>query len=264
MVASPTIGAAKVSAAKGLVMKTRAMIIHLDRATARRAQVAVLQDMLPLPAEVVAAVDAQLLSDPQTQAYCRKLARPYYPFALRLSEIAIFMSHRRCWQKIIDEELDAALILEDDLELDAEIFPRALSLTQNNLRPGDFVRFPIKQRGTVIENVAVDGSIKLQSYDQVGLGTQGQLVTYQAAKALLAASEQFDRPVDDFIKMQWLHEVRVLTVWPSGVQEISGALGGSLNSSRTGGLEKLRREVLRPLYRHRMARRARQYHRTDN
>ena len=245
-------------------MKTKAMIIHLERATTRRAQVAILKDMLPLTAEIVDAVDGQKLTNPQAQAYARRLMRPYYPFVLRPSEVAVFHSHRRCWQKIVDDGLDAALILEDDLDLDSQIFPRALTLAQDHLGACDFVRLPIKERGNPVEEIASNGAVRLQAYDRVGLGMQAQLVSRGAAQALLAASECFDRPVDDFVQMQWLHEVRVLTVWPSGVQEISGALGGSLNSSRTGGLEKLRREVLRPLYRHRMARRARQYHRTDN
>ena len=240
-------------------MKTQAMIIHLARATARRVQVTAMQEHLPLPAEVVDAVDGQQLAELQKHAYQPRLSQPRYPFELRLSEIAVFHSHRRCWQRIVDQGLDAALILEDDLQFDADIFPPALSLALAPLRPGDFIRLPIKERGTPVEVIASNGPARLLAYDRVGLGMQAQLVSREAAEALLAASEQFDRPVDDFVQMQWLHEVRVLTVWPSGVQEVSGNLGGSLNSRKTGGFEKLRREILRPIYRYKMARRAARY-----
>jgi len=240
-------------------MKTQAMIIHLQRAAARRARVAALQDMLPLPSHVIDAVDGQQLTEPQAQSYARRLMRPSYPFVLRPSEVAVFHSHRRCWQRIIAQNLDAALILEDDLRLDPEVFPRALSLALNHLRPGDFVRLPIKDRGTPVKEVASDGEMRLQTYDRVGLGMVAQIVTRDAAQALLAASEQFDRPVDDFLQMQWLHGVRVLTVWPTGVQEISSELGGSMIGRKSGRIEKLWREVLRPIYRFKMARRAAQY-----
>ncbi|MCQ0092518.1 glycosyltransferase family 25 protein [Roseovarius sp. M141] len=225
------------------------MIIHLERAHARLPQVQATIDMLPLRSHIVAAVDGQQMSDQHSQAYMRKTLRPHYPFELRPSEVATFHSHRACWQRIIDEGLDAALILEDDLQLDPEVFPTALDLAVSNARQGDFVRFPIKLREEPLRDIASTGSIHLRSYDRIALGMVAQLVTRDAASALLAASVKFDRPVDNFLQMQWVHNVRVLTVWPSGVREISSELGGSLISRKGGFVEKMRREILRPLYR---------------
>ncbi len=230
-------------------MKTECMIIHLERAQARLPQVEATIDMVPLRSHVLAAVDGQQMSASQSQAYIRKRLRPHYPFQLRPSEIATFHSHRACWTRIIEEGLDAALILEDDLRLDPEVFPKALGLALSNVQPGDFVRFPIKLREDALREIASTGSIHMQSYDRIALGMVAQLVTRDAAQALLAASETFDRPVDDFLQMQWVHNVRVLTVWPSGVREISNELGGSLIGRNSGFAEKLRREILRPLYR---------------
>ncbi len=230
-------------------MKTDCLIIHLERAHTRLPQVEATIEMLPLRSHVVAAVDGQQMSDEHSRAYVRKLRRPYYPFQLRQSEVATFQSHRACWKRIIDDGLDAALILEDDLQLDPEIFPRALDLAMSNVQPGDFVRFPIKVREDARRDMASTGSIHLQSYDRIALGMVAQLVTRDAAKALLAASQKFDRPVDSFLQMQWVHKARVLTIWPSGVREISSELGGSLISRKSGFVEKIRREVLRPLYR---------------
>ena len=230
-------------------MKTDCMIIHLERAHARFPQVESTIDMLPLKSHVLAAVDGEQMSESHSQAYVRKLLRPHYPFKLRKSEVATFHSHRACWQKIIDEGLDAALILEDDLKLNPKVFLQALDLAMASIQPGDFVRFPIKVRENALRDIASSGSIRLQKYDRVGLGMVAQIVTRDAAKALLIATERFDRPVDTFLEMQWVHNVRVLTVWPSGVSEISSELGGSLISRTSGVFERVRREVLRPLYR---------------
>lgn len=235
------------------------MIIHLARARARLPQVEATADMVPLRSHVMTAVDGQQMSDAQSQAYVRKLLRPTYPFRLRQSEVATFHSHRACWQRIVDDDLDAALILEDDLELDPEVFPKALDLAMANIQPGDFVRFPFKLRENALHEIASAGAIRLQSYDRIALNMQAQLVTRDAAKALLAASETFDRPVDSFLQMQWVHHVRVLTVWPSGVREISGELGGSMIGRKNGLADKLRREVLRPLYRRRIRTLARRH-----
>lgn len=231
-------------------LNTKCLIIHLERAVKRLPTVKATIEKMPLPAEVVSAVDGAQMSAVEAQAYVPKLIRPTYPFTLRPSEIATFHSHRACWKRILDEDLDAALILEDDLQFDPEVFPAALDLALSHCRPGDVIRFPIKLREAAREHVAAQGDIHLRTYDKVALGMVAQLVTREAAAKLLAITEQFDRPVDNVLQMQWLHDLRVLTVWPSGVSEISEQIGGSLIGRRSGLAEKLRREILRPIYRY--------------
>ncbi|MBY5988561.1 glycosyltransferase family 25 protein [Roseovarius atlanticus] len=235
------------------------MIIHLARAEARLPQVEAMMQAVPLACHVVSAVDGQQMSEAHADAYRRKLMRPTYPFTMRPSEIAAFHSHRACWQKILDDDLEAALVLEDDLHLQEDVFPRALDLALANIQPGDFIRFPIKLREERTEEIATSDEIGLHVHDRIALGMVAQLVTRDAARALLAASERFDRPVDNFLQMQWVHNVRVATVWPSGVREISAELGGSMIGRKEGLLQKLRREILRPLYRHRIRALARQH-----
>lgn len=235
------------------------MIIHLERAEARLPQVEAMRQVVPLKSNVISAVDGQKMKDLHAQAYRRMLMRPTYPFEMRPSEIAAFQSHRACWQRILNENLDAALILEDDLHLNEDIFPKALNLALANFQQGDFVRFPIKLREKKIQEIATSDKIGLHLYDRIALGMVAQLVTREAARALLAASEHFDRPVDNFLQMQWVHNVRVLTVWPSGVREVSAELGGSMIGRKQGLREKLRREILRPLYRRKIRVLATQY-----
>jgi GR25 family glycosyltransferase involved in LPS biosynthesis len=235
------------------------LIIHLDRAVARLPQVDSMKKAVKLDSHVVRAVDGRQLTETQKQYYRRRLTRPTYPFRLRNSEIAAFHSHRACWQKILDGDLDVALILEDDLHLQEDVFPRALNLALLNIRPGDFIRFPIKVREKAMKKVGALDEIGLHTYNQIALGMVAQLVTRDAARSLLAASEQFDRPVDNFLQMQWVHDVRVLTVWPSGVREISADLGGSMIGQKDSLWPKLRREILRPFYRCKIRKMARQY-----
>ena len=75
-----------------------------------------------------------------------------------------------------------------------------------------------------------------------------QIVTYDAARRLLERTERFDRPVDAYLQLRWKHGVRVLTLWPNGVREISSILGGSMIQEKSTG-DRIRREILRPLYR---------------
>ena len=60
------------------------------------------------------------------------LHAPHYPFALRPGEVGCFLSHRAVWAALLESNADAALVLEDDVELD-EGFQAALDLAQRNL-----------------------------------------------------------------------------------------------------------------------------------
>lgn len=235
------------------------MIIHLARATERAEQVQVLSNTLAFPTKVISAVDGLELKPEEAAAYKRIYLQPRYPFDLRPSEVACFHSHRKCWQSIVDEGLEAALILEDDVELKAEVFSKALELALAHIKLGDVVRFPIKLRETEGDDLARQGDTVLRRPREIGLGMVGQIVTYDAAKGLLKASQTFDRPVDCFLQMRWVHHHRVLTVWPSGVHEVSHRLGGSMIGHKQNSFRaKLMREILRPLYRRKISQLAQQ------
>ncbi|HWD12737.1 glycosyltransferase family 25 protein [Pseudochrobactrum sp. sp1633] len=228
----------------------KAFIIHLERATERRAQVSELVSQLPVPAEIITAIDAKQLRDADvTQAYQPRLHKPYYPFRLSRNEVACFLSHRKTWQAIVDQNLDAALVLEDDVAL-TEDFPAAFSAAVSVAAQGGLVRLPFRSDRETGAVVLESGTTKVIRPVPVGLGMVAQLITRNAAQALLKATEQFDRPVDTFAQMSWVTELKPLSVVPGGVQEISANLGGSTLKQPRSLAHKLHRELMRPLYRH--------------
>ena len=77
----------------------------------------------------------------------------------------------------------------------------------------------------------------------VGLGTQAQIVTYDAARRLLEKTERFDRPIDVYLQLRWKHGVRILTLWPNGVREHSSKNWWKFNRKRKNKSDKLRREL---------------------
>lgn len=239
-------------------MNLCALIIHLDRATSRAKQVQSVKSVISIPTQVVSAVDSQSLLARDANAYSRRVVTPRYPFELQPAEIACFLSHRKCWEMIGEQELDAALVLEDDVDLDVSIFPAALTLALNNLRQGDFIRFPIKQREANGPTMARLNECSLNQLSRIGLGMCAQVVTREAARRLLDGTQQFDRPVDCFLQMRWLHGCRVMSVFPSGVSEVSHQLGGStIGRQRESFGAKAYREIMRPVYRMNISRRDR-------
>lgn len=232
-------------------IRAEAFIIHLARAEARKPQVERLTATLPLPVNVVDAVDGLALADGEIEAvYRRHLHRPHYPFELRKAEIGCFLSHRKVWQAILDGGLDAGLIVEDDVEPDEKLFAPALALAMQTIRPGDYIRFPYRSHTDSGAEVAKVGDITLVEPAHVGLGMQMQLVGRQAAAELLEATETFDRPVDTTIQMRWLAKIRILAARPASIRQIGHLLGGTVVQKKSKPLsEVLSREVKRAWYR---------------
>lgn len=209
-------------------MTVCALVIHLGRALARRPQVDKLLATLPFDPAVLDAVDAELLSDAEiARVYRPGLHRPPYPFALRRTEIACFLSHRKAWRRIVEERHEAGLIVEDDVDFAPERLRAALDFVLAKLEPGDYLRLPYRARGERGRVLAAAAGMTLLEPAVVGLGMQMQLVTRRAAERALAATETFDRPVDTMLQMRWRTGVRMLTLRPVVIREIGGVLGGT-------------------------------------
>ena len=225
------------------------LIIHLERSLERKPQVRKLKKELLFRTKVVEAIDGSKTDNDFSKSYTPRLLRPYYPFSLRSAEVACFQSHRKCWQEILDRGLEAALIVEDDVDIIDGEFMSAVKLAMKEIKMGDLIRFPVKPREKP-RNISVRrDNISIFEPTLVGLGTQAQIVTYDAARRLLESTKQFDRPIDVYLQLRWKHGVRILTLWPNGVREHSSSLGGSLIGKERNNGNKLRRELLRPLYR---------------
>ncbi|NOR30458.1 MAG: glycosyl transferase family 25, partial [Sulfitobacter sp.] len=123
------------------------------------------------------------------------------------------------------------------------------SMIAAHMTPEMFIRLPFKIReknGTVI---AVDGDTRLLLPRKIGLQTGCQVVGREAAKRLLAKSEQIDRPIDTWLQMHWVTGQPVHTLLPNGLTEIAGQIGGSTIQQKTRTSGKLMREIKRAWYR---------------
>lgn len=233
-------------------MRVEGFVIHLARATQRRPQVEYLRARLPMPVHVVDAVDGRAMTPAEIDAVRRPaLYRPHYPFALGAGEVGCFLSHRKAWREIIERDLDAGLVIEDDVAVNVDGFMRVMNVVQEIAGPADFVRFPRRLRGENGPTVGRgEGNCVVIEPRTPAFGMQMQLVGRDSARKLLAATEVFDRPVDAILQMRWLHGSRILSTRPLVIREIAQDLGGTLvQAGRRGLIETIVREVRRPLYR---------------
>jgi GR25 family glycosyltransferase involved in LPS biosynthesis len=234
----------------------KAFILHLERAAQRRPQVELLRSGLlrsapPCASEIIAATDGARLTQQDVDAvYTRQLHRPRFSHPLNRAEIGAFLSHRAAWRRIVEQELDYALVFEDDAAIDAEAFARTCAFARETRPLWDYALAPAPRTridGTVL---AERQGLALIRPKNPPLRAIAQFVSHDAARKLLAATGKFDRPIDTFLQMDWVTGVELLALKPSGVEEVSGALGGSTIQRKSLGFgEKLRHEIARPIYR---------------
>jgi glycosyl transferase family 25 len=237
-----------------MAARIETFVIHLGRATGRRVQVDGLLAASPYPARALDAVDGRALSHEMVgSVYSREpIFTPRYPFVLRDAEVGAFLSHRAGWQQIVDENLAAALILEDDVGI-TDGFLAAVRFAADHVEQYGYIQFqvrPVKDSDCVQQR----GPMKLVQPKVTLVRMSAQLVSHKAAQQLLEATKVFDRPVDTFLQMFWETGIKPVCVVPSGVEDRSAQTGGSTISQPRSIWDKMLRAVQRGIYRSKIAR----------
>lgn len=189
-------------------MKFSVFLINLDRSTERLANAAKQIEATGMSFERVSAVDGATLTDEVIQrVFDAKTAARRFPYDLTAGEIGCYLSHVKCWEKIIEDDLDYAIILEDDLLLDAE-FARLPEVIQQLDTPWHYLKLscPFKHRPyTTAKTLATTPEFSLVNYKKAPTGTVAQVVSRTGAQRLLTHKPPFFRPID--IDLQWaVHE----------------------------------------------------------
>ncbi len=230
---------------------TKAYVIHLERAVGRRSSVEALKSALPIPSEVLPAVDGRTLApEAVAAAYVRARYAPRYPFALGLPEIGAFLSHRAAWRRIVEEGLEAAVVFEDDASVDPIRLASALDFLAAERARWTYVLMPAAGLEPAGEALERRGAFTLIRPRAPPLRAIGQVVSREAAERLLAVTAPFDRPIDTFLQMNWVTGVTLCVVTPTPIRDVSRETGGTtVQRKRLGLLERLHHEAMRPIYR---------------
>ena len=241
-------------------MTAHAFVLHLTRARKRRENAHALLNDCGLPGEIWAAVDGAALAPEDLTADLRAgLFEPPYPFELKTGEIGCFLSHRQIWAEIVRRDLDHALVLEDDVRLDGDVFPRALALATRHVATYGYVQLqnrPARGKATLIDT---EGACQLTLPVIAPVRASAQLISRVAAAQLLETAQQFDRPVDTYVQSHWFTGLRPAVIYPAGVRTIGEDLDGStIQIGRKTLSHRLWREAARFLYPRRIAQLSRQ------
>lgn len=204
-------------------MKYKILIINLD-SSPERLQHAMTQ-LAPwpdLPVERIPAADGRVLSDREiNRYYSLGLNRRVHHKILKPGEKGVFISHIRCWQKIIEEKLDFALVLEDDFEVTGDL--RALLDAIGSIKePWHLLKLamPHKQQPVICRQPV--GAFDLVHYSKNPISAVAQAVSGEGAQLLLEQEWPFGRPVDVAMQYSWQLGFRAMGLQPLVFRPTSG------------------------------------------
>lgn len=208
--------------------------INLDKSVERRKEMESQLERTGLPFERFSAIDGNSYSEEFFNGYysANENAKKYY-VSLSKSEIACYISHLKVCEKIISENLDYAIVLEDDIILkDFFAFvPNAL----NSIADWNYIKLiaPFKKKKIVsivpiqVGGYAVDAAglsksefenaaeFELVRWKKPPAGTQAYAITKDGAKEFLAKRSRFFRPIDVDLQHTWETKLDIQGLIPS-------------------------------------------------
>ena len=146
--------------------------------------------------------------------------------SLTPGEIATYAGHRKIWKRIVDDGCECALVFEDDFGvIDRERFAKSVRDCLDNMGNWDIIKFFDFKPKRVMKRRKL-GETDLVAYKYPASGAVAYLITGKAAQRLLGRSRIF-RPIDEDFSWPWEFRLRIWSVCPNLVQEVSYRLGGS-------------------------------------
>jgi len=219
-------------------------VISLERAVERREHMKQLLSDLGFTGTIISAVDGKNLLPEQRARYSSERAKRIYGCDLSDNEIACYLSHLSIYSKMLEQRIDTALILEDDISCVSDLkpivedvmkLPRTSWQVMRLQSSKRSVSHPTDKRGAG-EPVAQVGQREIFRLRTSVLGGCAYLIRLGAASAMLSRSENIDMPIDQTLDRYWENGIipyvlRPTSVWHEDLFESEiGARGRALQS----------------------------------
>jgi len=213
-------------------------VISLKRAVQRRVASRQALDAIGLPFEFFDAVEGVRLDDATVaRVYDAKLNALQYKRPLSLPEIGCYLSHYELWRRIVDDNLEGAVILEDDFDAD-EVLTKVVEEIGSAPLSGALVKL-FSRKPVLGETVAsLCGERRLVAPHRVPGLTLGYALDRTAAEMLVANALPFSRPLDMDIKHWWEFGLPVLVVDPPPLRIAERGLSSCISAARIEATSK--------------------------
>jgi glycosyl transferase family 25 len=216
--------------------KCEAFYINLDRHPDRRRFVEAELAAAGIVATRIAGIDGVQLP-PHLAEYFFPAGRP--PALLTPAQIGCDASHMEGMRLLLAGKAEAALVLEDDARLDADLWA-VIDAALAALPEGwDLVRLCRASKRAVRPLADLPGGRRLVRYSRVPVGRAGYLVSRSGARKLLVR-RRVSAPGDVEIAHPWLLDLDLYGIDPPPIAQERRALPSTIGGSR-GAMSRLRR-----------------------
>jgi glycosyl transferase, family 25 len=209
-------------------MSFKIFVINLDSSVDRIENMQAQCNELGIEFERVSAVRGKNLSnDEKAAVYNLDVNLAKYDKVLNDGEIGCYMSHAKCWEQIVVQNLDYALILEDDAILTPEITGYIAKLADST-QEWDYIKLSHGRKPKSILNaIDLGDGLSLGQCIKLPSTTTGQLVSLAGAKKLLQHAYPIARPIDIDIQFWYEKSLRSFVVRPFPI--LNGDFGSEIN-----------------------------------
>lgn len=197
-------------------MSIKTFVISLPEATIRRAQVQKQLQTAKLDFTFFDAIDGRNFDVRQQPSYNSRKRRLYFGRDMSGGELGCMLSHRAIYEKMLAENIDMALVLEDDAVIHEDLSDVIESLKSCPV-PFDLVRFlsspkvaKLKQRVVV----PLTGQYTLNRLCTTPGGAHGYIITNAGAQKLLKHTQHYHLPIDTLMGHCWTTGLNAFIVQP--------------------------------------------------
>lgn len=194
----------------------KVFVISLKEAQSRRAAMRAQIEALGLGFEFFDAVDGRGFDVPSHPAYDAWRRRAFFGKDMTGGEIGCLLSHRGIYEKMVAENIEKAVVLEDDAILYPD-FARVVEALARGGHSFDLVRFlgsekVAKLRQRII--APVTGEYTLNRICTTPGGAHAYMITLEGAKKMLARMGRNYLPVDTLMGHVWVTGMKAYIVQP--------------------------------------------------
>lgn len=212
------------------------LLLNMNRSTERLARCSALLKKHNIEFVRIDAIDGSTLSPQQiNRVYDPHLNTRQYHKSLTNGEIGCYLSHLKAWQYIVDNQLEFAIILEDDFMVQGNLdgLPEAIQSIPGKWHCLKLAEFPIKRKS---REQAKINDFSLISYHKVPARTCAQAISLEGAERLLTARKRFGRPVDIDLQYWWEAQINVYGLKPylfSPTTQVSSEIDSIVDRKKT-------------------------------
>lgn len=230
----------------------RTFVINMAKDQKRRDIMTKRLEEAGVPYEFFAAVNGYELDFKDAPYYDRQKRRRFFGRDLLPGEVGCLLSHRGIYEKMDRENIEYAVILEDDVIFEKDVKDVLQALLKTDV-PWDVIRFlgseKIYKRGCRII-APLTGRYHLARLPTAPGGAHGYLLTLKAARVMLSHMQKNWVPIDTLQGRSWETKLETLVVHPAPLfpDPQAGSTIGDDRFDKTIQLEGLEKTLF-PLHR---------------